>query len=260
MKKTKFAYASDIHLEFGKPDFEFPDADILLLAGDICPISDLQLIHTSIGNSCLYFFKTISEKYSKVIWVAGNHEWYYSNMVNGKSIIDKFFKSHGIDNIEFSAMGTYLHNNVKIVFATLWTDINKANPIEMIVGSNTMNDYVCIDNGKKKLTPSDTVSIHLEHRKFIEKECSNFSGNIIVMSHHQPVISEKISGRMQYFYGSTDMENIILDNPNIKKWIFGHAHSREKIVVGETEIMSNCRGYHGIEKQTKTFKVKTFLL
>lgn len=98
----KMQYISDLHLDI--PDnlkfFErnriFPHADILVLAGDVMPLTDLGLIEGFLNN--------LSEDFDRMYWVPGNHEYYgldYNNyrsnflqgirdnifIVNNKSII-----------------------------------------------------------------------------------------------------------------------------------------------------------------------------
>ena len=110
MKKTKFAYASDIHLEFGKPDFTLPDADVLILAGDIVPVIDLESSKTLIGTYALHFFKEVSAKYNKVIWCPGNHEYYGTTFISATKIVNKFFVDNNITNIVFSDKGSVVYN------------------------------------------------------------------------------------------------------------------------------------------------------
>lgn len=60
----KIQVISDIHLEFGIREFDFPKADLLILAGDV-----------SIGMAG---FTWISERVKNipVLYVLGNHEYY----------------------------------------------------------------------------------------------------------------------------------------------------------------------------------------
>lgn len=75
---TKIAYCSDLHLEFGRLNIELPDADILLLAGDIY-VNYLFNKHDS-TDDVIDFFTEISKKYKNIIYVPGNHEYYDSSI------------------------------------------------------------------------------------------------------------------------------------------------------------------------------------
>src|SRR5690606_29604563 len=79
-KITTIQYCSDLHLEF--PDNHFymedhpiqPKADILIMAGDILPLSRLSKFDR--------FLDDISEKFQQVFWIPGNHEYYGGEIGN----------------------------------------------------------------------------------------------------------------------------------------------------------------------------------
>ncbi|NOQ75442.1 MAG: hypothetical protein GQ574_25760 [Crocinitomix sp.] len=74
----KIQYCSDLHLEFPE-NKEFmennpimPIGEILILAGDIIPFSEMDK-HQD-------FFDYVADKFKFVYWIAGNHEYYHSNI------------------------------------------------------------------------------------------------------------------------------------------------------------------------------------
>ena len=52
------------------------------------------------------------------------------------------------------------------------------------------------------------------------------------------------------------MEDIILDN-KIDYWIHGHNHNNFEYNIGDTKVVSNCRGYGGEDSQNFEIKVIT---
>jgi predicted phosphodiesterase len=61
----KIAYCSDLHLEFGPLELKNEkDADILILAGDICVES---------SDFPMGFFENISKEFPLIFYVLGNH-------------------------------------------------------------------------------------------------------------------------------------------------------------------------------------------
>ncbi len=58
--------------------FKITNADVLVLAGDICSIADREFDNLKF----LDFLKYVCPKYKYVLHVAGNHE-YYTNTIRG---------------------------------------------------------------------------------------------------------------------------------------------------------------------------------
>jgi hypothetical protein len=42
---------------------------------------------------------------------------------------------------------------------------------------------------------------------------------------------------------ASNLDDLILDNPQIKLWCFGHSHSSVDKMIGETRMLSNPKGY-----------------
>ena len=264
---TKFAYCSDIHLEMGSRDFDLPEADVLLLGGDICVGDDLNDSFTSMGLNQRQFFKDVSAKYKQVIYIPGNHEHYSGCIDNTVGVINDFLREENLRNIICNDYGSYTVDSIKIVYATMWTDLNKGNPLVINSIQSSMNDYIKIMIGDSKIgsgvryiTPMDIMHTHATHRDHIAKEVSNTDGKVVVLTHHAPLLN-LTGGRgnnqgMDYGYGCTDMEGIIYEN-DISHWIFGHCHTRSSTEIDGTKFLSNCRGYRGFE-ETASFTIKTF--
>jgi predicted phosphodiesterase len=276
----KIAWASDLHLEFGERDFDLPDADVLILAGDICLIRDLTDPFTGNLKSSWtrQFFKDVSKKYEHVIWLFGNHEFYDSNMADVDKIVSDFITEEKLFNIAYGQQGWLVVDDVKFVFATMWTDINRGNPLNMGDAARSINDYLAImvpaETGiypNRNLTPKDTTIQHDFQRWYVREQIEYREAvygheqheKVVVVTHHAPNLLSASAERpssMDFFYCSTDLDNLILDNPQIKKWIHGHTHSNSDYMIGDTNVLSNCRGYKNYERSAETFKVQVFEL
>lgn len=271
---TTFALMSDVHLEHGGRNFDLPDADILLLAGDICVVDDLRdsYMATLIGQRSREFLIDVSKKYKHVVVIPGNHEYYDGTIEAVTGRVNDFLVSENINNITFNEYGCYTTGGVKVVYATLWTDMNDSCPLVISQAAGYMNDYQHIkcdhfgpDNLSRNLRPSDTLILHEKHRQHIARECANTTDKLVVMTHHAPLMSlinrERNPNAVDYCYGCTDMEDIIHDN-DILVWAYGHVHTRDENVFGgvcgDTKFISNCRGYFGHERGAESFTVKTF--
>ena len=250
-------------MEFGKRDFDLPDADVLILAGDICVASYLKESHcgTLVGNHAHEFFRDVSAKYRDVIYVAGNHEHYGGNLDKTSDIINDFFDRENIINIHHEHCGVVVIEDVLFIYATLWTDIDKRNPVVINRGKGYMSDYLEITYGIGEentfMTPNYATILHDNYRDFISvyAECHD---KVVVVTHHAPNLKSCTEqSYTNHFYACTDMDDIILDNPCISHWIHGHTHDNSDYMIGDTNVLSNCRGYFGYE-DVSNFEIKVF--
>jgi len=96
---------SDLHWEF-HPDYGLsfskfiPDNEFLILAGDIaCWKNDLRFVYFDA------FFE-LSKKFSKILYVFGNHEYYKSNLYEAKNkaqcCLEKLDNLIILDNHQFT--------------------------------------------------------------------------------------------------------------------------------------------------------------
>jgi hypothetical protein len=52
---------------------------------------------------------------------------------------------------------------------------------------------------------------------------------------------------------SSDLNDFILDHPQIKLWTHGHTHEPFDYMIGSTRIVCNPRGYSGYEARADEF-------
>lgn len=269
----KIAFASDLHLEFGGADFDLPDADVLLLAGDICVIEYLKNKDSRQYNDCVEFFKAVSAKYEHVLWIPGNHEFYGGVMgYQSRDIVFKFLEELKITNVNYNECGSSIFSIGYAVFvtATLWTDFKGASPLIMNNAQHGMNDYRRImiadqtfDSGVRYITAKDIHNVNTMHNTYIKKTIDYMARNgifnkFVVMTHHAPNVKSASTNKpseLDYAYCCSNLDDFILDNPQIKYWIHGHTHNNSNYMIGETNVLSNCRGYVGYEA-TNNFKIK----
>jgi Icc-related predicted phosphoesterase len=252
--------ASDIHLEFNnKVRFTNPcGADILMLNGDIC-VADYFTKSSasprySLAQGFLDFFETASKHYAYVVYILGNHEHYHGcfeetlNILN--SALDHLYNVYILDNTYVDLEG------YRIIGGTLWTDCGRTNPAVLEYLKGYLNDFRIIDYTKKpwsRFRPIDSV---IEHKRTLNtfSYLSEGHDNVIIMSHHAP--SEKSIHSSyrdpMYSYSNrgyfSDLDQFILDRPQIKLWTHGHMHNNFDYTIGETRVVCNPMGY-GSENQ-----------
>ena len=267
--KMKIKVVSDLHLEFADiaiPNSEANDIDVLILSGDIMIAEDLydHPVVPSIYEHGAFaalgrkqkrvqtfrnFLKNCSEAFPHVIYVAGNHEFY-----NGK-----WFKTLDIlaeecllfPNVYFLESGHKVINDVTFVGGTLWTDMNKGDPLTLHAARDMMNDFRIIRKefeGYTTLKPSDTVIRHRETLGYIKRTIEeDDTKKYVVVGHHSPSFQScheyyKHDTLMNGCYHS-NLEDFILDHPQIKVWTHGHTHHVFDYKIGETRVICNPRGY-----------------
>lgn len=248
----RIAYCSDLHLGFGDLDCDWPDADVLVLAGDILdgPYQD----HYN------YFFNKISTNYLNVLYVVGNHEYYGTDfntyLDHLRMKLSKWPNIRILENESVTIRPLDDSGDIKFIGATLWTDLT--DPLNSVIAQRGMSDYQHIKLGQKLLSPMDTTDKHLESLSFLIEELDT-DEKVVIITHHSPCdlsIPQRYKGDILSCAYYTDLSGLILDNDQIELWIHGHIHDPVDYYVGNTKVISNPRGYYGIETVSKfTIKV-----
>jgi hypothetical protein len=178
---------------------------------------------------------------------------------------------------------------VSFIGGTLWTDMNKEDPITLMHMTSMMNDFRCVTNSNKQpviyqgghtneagdwvkdpwgthtkpaqFTPEDAVVDHKEMLEYIRMMIEGkFDQKFVVVGHHAP---SKSSTHPRYadeviMNGgySTSLDEFIMDHPQIKLWTHGHTHEDFDYMIGSTRIVCNPRGYDAYEDRADRFKLK----
>jgi len=273
----KIALASDVHLEFGDLDFDNTDnADVLILGGDICVGADMAQRdpYNTMGehyrsNRFHAFFQRCCDRFPHVIFIVGNHEHYNGDFVK---TIPHFKDVLGyLKNLHILEKETFVLDDVIFVGGTLWTDMNKRDIRTLHEISRMMNDFRCVDNSARltdgrgwndRFTTTDAADDHdtmLEYiRLMIE---GKWDQKFVVVGHHAP---SRLSTHPRYAHEaimnggySSELDNFILDHPQIKLWTHGHTHEDFDYCIGSTRILCNPRGYINYEERADTWQLKT---
>lgn len=138
---------------------------------------------------------------------------------------------------------------------------------------NTMNHEVSpgffkpIEIGMKKqervahFCPADSYEDHKQMMDYIRTVIEGkFDQKFVVCGHHAP---SKASTHPRYKHEKTmntayssDLNEFIMDHPQIKLWTHGHTHEDFDYMVGTTRVVCNPRGYDGYEPRADEFKLK----
>ena len=238
---------SDLHDDFwaecGRNPFEgveglVSEVDHILLAGDLSNKPKIRWRHAFERLSRLLPLDCVSV-------FPGNHD-FYDFRIDGEDRLEEIAASFGVSYVQKQQLEL---GSSRILCATLWTDfeIGPGSAINKGVIPARMNDYKRIRvaaRGYRRLRPSDVVSLHQSHLKWLHEKLSEpFKGTTYVATHHAPhpaVLQERSEG-LDAAYAS-DLSDLILRH-RPRAWFFGHSHDANSMKFGETELRNVSLGY-----------------
>jgi Icc-related predicted phosphoesterase len=268
----KIQIVSDLHLEFADCNIKNENnADVLILSGDILVAQDLHDhpesdygMYSDVNLANLGrrqrtalrfrdFLKRCSFQFPKVLYIAGNHEFYHGKFP--ESIEHLRAECAKFPNVHFLEMDTITIDDVTFIGGTLWTDMNRGDPLTVHAISDMMNDFRVIRNdehGYTKLRPAHAMDRYRKTVEYIKQMVdANGDRKCVVVGHHAPSFQSigeqyKHDTLMNGGYAS-DLSEFIMDRPQIKLWTHGHMHQTFDYMIGETRVVCNPRGYesHG---------------
>ena len=283
----KIAICSDIHLEFGDINLKNEDgADVLILGGDILVAKDVGnidptgIIENAKGQRLHDFMSRCSFQFPHVVYIMGNHEHYHGDYAESAKILREFCAEWS--NVHFLDKELVKIDDVTFIGGTLWTDMNGEDELTMRHIAGMMNDFRIVKNSKREVnyktfdagsdnptfrtrtasfSPADAVKDHKSMMSYIQTVIEGrFDEKFVVVGHHAP---SKASTHPRYKHEevmnggySTNLDDFIIDHPQIKLWTHGHTHEDFDYKVGSTRIVCNPRGYDGYEERADRFALK----
>jgi hypothetical protein len=155
---------------------------------------------------------------------------------------------------------TKVIDDVTFIGGTLWTDMNKGDPLTMHAIEGMMNDFRIIKNDKRNYASMSARDVAGRHARtlayFRSVLAEQHDKKFVVVGHHSPSFQ---SVHPTYAHETlmnggyhSDLSEFILDHPQIKLWTHGHTHHPFDYMIGETRIVCNPRGYEndGYSEQT----------
>jgi Icc-related predicted phosphoesterase len=108
-------------------------------------------------------------------------------------------------------------------------------------------------------SPEDSVEDHKRMLGYIDI-VTREPGSYIVVGHHAPS-SQSVA---EWYKGDTlmngafrsDLEEFIMDRPQIQLWVHGHMHNASDYMIDATRVVCNPRGYIGHEAIANKFELK----
>jgi len=150
----KIALGSDLHLEFGPITLNNDEgADVLVLAGDICVakhfVDGRPTYVQHLAKEYRQFFDNVTKEFPHVVYVMGNHEHYQGDIAKSYAIL----KEHlDYGNLHILEKECWAHMGHTFIGGTLWTDMNKEDPLAMNYAQQSMNDFREVLNSNRMVT------------------------------------------------------------------------------------------------------------
>jgi predicted phosphohydrolase len=244
---TRVKCVSDIHLEFNDSGHGIPDlgsGEILILGGDILCARHFKK-DGPLKKVYKDFLQKCSDNFEHVLYIKGNHEfWGYTYQGTHKLIEENLPDNiHLLEN-DYVKIGQW-----NFLGCTLWSDFFNENPLEMMESQRFMNDYKTIRIGSnyRKLRPEDTLEFHKQSKQFLIEKLEEFKNEKVwILTHHAPSyesIHPKYRSETMNGAFASNLDDLILNNPQIKYFSHGHTHSSFDYLIGECRVICNPRGY-----------------
>lgn len=234
----KLQYASDLHLEFpaNKEYLKLhplqPVADVLVLAGDIMPFATVEK-HQD-------FLSYISDHFKTSYWLPGNHEYYHFDMADKSNVLHEQIRN----NVFLVNNTSVVHENVKLIFSTLWSHISPGYQWQI---ERSLNDFHLIKHNGYRFSAEQYNQLHAQSLACIQQELMVAQKEkIAVFTHHCPTFlnyPEQYKGDVLNEAFAVELHDLI-ESSNIEYWAYGHHHSNiPEFCIGKTKLITNQLGY-----------------
>jgi len=230
---------SDLHLELTRGwDLPAagarPDYDVLVIAGDLI---------TRMERGVKWIIARVTDR--PVIYVGGNHESY------GQDIDRDLMKARAAaadTNVFVMENDSVEIDGVTFLGAAGWTDFDLFGDPEraMRAAGEVMNDYnkIRIDNYSRRLRPAHTLARHKETRAFLQRELSKPTtgqARVVVTHHGFHGVESVRRGHEHDLISAAYSSDAAIEGADV--WIYGHTHETKSIMVGNTLVVTNGKGY-----------------
>ena len=261
MDNLKVDYVSDLHLSYYIKAYSYGydkedlinfitknivpkiRSDVLVIAGDVSEFT----------KSVIIFLEICSKYYEKIIYVAGNHEYYISRVLNNN--MKQEYNSNSInkiteittlanDNIIFldrnnENKGIICYKGFKIAGDTFWYLPKSFSGWYFYYLYSNDSRLILSDLSKK----DKILNMHSDSMNWYDNLPSDLD---LIITHVPPINNPRKNNSCYYNEVKKFKANY---------WIYGHDHFEEDFMKSGTRFVSNPWGYN-----SKDFKIKTLVL
>lgn len=249
----KVRLLSDLHTEGCKFDYVYLGEDVLVLAGDVVSGKTLSGIIDIMDRVPMHV---------PVLFVMGNHESYGNDF----NIVCSYFQN--IDNTHYTNFHfldkTHINiGDISFFGGTMFTDfglngLGEQWFAEMDAKRNISDFFTIAIDDRQWTTVDHKIEYELFNREFDRWVKDAEGKKRVCISHFVPTpncIDPRFKGSNlnPYFIANQDDRIQLVDT-----WFFGHTHTSYDIMLGDTRLVCNPRGY-GCGKENLNFNPNLIL-
>lgn len=260
-------YLSDLHLESQPFPWTLPKGDVLIIAGDLCHASALDLARTDIyrvrqRDRVLQFIDAATSSFGHVLMVAGNHEHYDGVFEDTVPLLRQHLPGVTVlDNEAIEIDGTLFFGT------TLWTDLAGRDEAAMEKIRRGMGEYFFTktrraneagETNLAKLRPADTLAEHDKSLGHLRTRGTRRPD--VIITHHAPShqgLNPQHRGNGLDGAFASDLDGLIA-KLSAPFWVHGHTHIRKRYQIGDTTLLANCRGFDGKDLSARSFSPTSY--
>ncbi len=194
--------------------------------------------------------------------VMGNHE-HYHGCIDDSATIYRRFLSEVAPHAKLLDDQTEVIDGIAFIGSTLWAPCRRGtNAISELAIGIRMSDFRVIRKAEPgstytaAFTPADARARHEKAVAYIFDEAKKHR-RVVVMTHHAPSYMSAFGHASDKLTPAccSNLDEQILDHPQIELWVHGHTHQSERYMIGKTKVLANQCGYPH-ERCSTQFKVK----
>jgi predicted phosphodiesterase len=234
----------------------------LVLAGDLW--EGLNILKKKYGDGRTWI-ERVAARFKYVIFVLGNHDYWHGNLTRVPMKVRDLLSNLDLHNVFFLEKDAVVLDQVKFVGATLWTDVNKGDPITALsVGyerqaNNGFKDFQKIKVGPnfRRLHVNDLIGQHIQSKQFIFDNAfkDHPDQTLVVVTHMAPSygsVAERYRTEAKRHHNHMYFSELgsEIAYSEIDYWLHGHTHHVIDYKLGDTRVLCNPRGYVGYGQNT----------
>ena len=249
----KIALMSDLHLDVGNFKVDPIEADLCIIAGDVCEVaagSPIEWAKRNIPNMPVYF-------------IPGNHDFYGGRIGN---VLNRWRKQVKNSNVHLLYNEVANFGSINIIGSPLWSGLNWVDPIQYAhlirILKFRIADFSCIyTSGGAGWEVSHMLYEFKVAVEFLERELAKQDDKFKLVVTHWAPSKQSISSQ---FEGEELNPYFINDLPDLVKksnlWIHGHTHDPFDYRLGNDpnkgRVICHPRGYPSEFKKREKYKPK----